>query len=124
MVEITEVVQRGVSAKDSNTFGPTRVYLNGNHGSVRTEETNVGNLTADANLVAAQQVDPSVVVSLKNGGGIRAPIGVTVGSELLPPPANALVGKAAGQISQIAIENTLRFNNALTLLTLGASELP
>ena len=90
---------------------------------MRTEETNIGNLIADANLVAAQRVDPSVVASLKNGGGIRAPIGVTAYGELLPPPANALVGKATGQISQIDIENTLRFNNGLTLLTLSAAEL-
>ena len=123
VVEITEAVRSAVIAKDGNTFGQTSVYLNGNRGSVRTEETNVGNLIADANLVAAQQVDPSVIVSLKNGGGIRAPIGVAAYGELLPPPANTLVGKAAGQISQIDIENTLRFNNALTLLTLSALEL-
>ena len=123
VVEITEAVQNVVIAKDGNTFGQTSVYLNGNRGSVRTEETNIGNLTADANLAAAQQIDPSVVGSLKNGGGIRAPIGMTAYGELLPPPANTLVGKAEGQISQIDIENTLRFNNALTLLTLSASEL-
>jgi 2',3'-cyclic-nucleotide 2'-phosphodiesterase (5'-nucleotidase family) len=34
-----------------------------------------------------------------------------------------LVGKAAGQISQIDIENTLRFNNELSLLTLTAAQL-
>ena len=123
VVEITEAVQNVVLTKDGNTFGQTSVYLNGNRGSVCREETNVGNLIADANLVAAQQVDPSVVVSLRNGGGIRASIGVTVYGGTLPPPANTLVGKAAGQISQIDIENTLRFNNALTLLTLSAAEL-
>ena len=123
VVEITEAVQNVVLAKDGNTFGQTSVYLNGNRGSVRTEETNVGNLIAEANLAAGQQVDRSVVVSLKNGGGIRAPIGVTAYGELLPPPANPLVGKAAGQISQIDIENILRFNNGLTLLTLNAVEL-
>ena len=123
VVEITAAVQNVVIAKDGNLFGQTSVYLNGNRGSVRTEETNVGNLIAEANLAAGQQVDPSVVVSLKNGGGIRAPIGVSVYGELLPPPANDLVGKAAGQISQIDIENTLRFNNGLTLLTLSAAEL-
>ncbi len=123
VVEITEAVQNIVIAKDGNTFGQTSVYLNGNRGSVRTEETNIGNLTADANLATAQRIDPSVVASLKNGGGIRAPIGVSAYGELLPPPANILVGKAAGQISQIDIENTLRFNNALTLLTLSAAEL-
>ncbi len=123
VVEITEAVQNIVLAKDGNIFGQTSVYLNGNRGAIRTEETNAGNLIAEANLAAGQQVDPSVVVSLKNGGGIRTPIGLTVYGELLPPPANALVGKAAGQISQIDIENTLRFNNGLTLLTLSAAEL-
>ena len=123
VVEITEAVRNVVIAKDGNLFGQTSVYLNGNRGSIRTEETNIGNLIAEANLAAGQQVDPNVVVSLKNGGGIRAPIGVTVRSDLFPPPANALVGKAVGQISQIDIENTLRFNNGLTLLTLSAAEL-
>ena len=123
VVEITEAIRNVVLEKDGNIFGQTGVYLNGNRGSVRTEETNIGNLIADANLAVAQRVDPSVVASLKNGGGIRAPIGVTAYGELLPPPANALVGKAAGQISQIDIENTLRFNNGLTLLTLNAAEL-
>ncbi|MCG9134561.1 5'-nucleotidase C-terminal domain-containing protein [Candidatus Poribacteria bacterium] len=123
VVEITEAIRNVVLEKDGNIFGQTSVYLNGNRSSVRTEETNIGNLIADANLVAAQRVDPSVVASLKNGGGIRAPIGVTAYGELLPPPANALVSKAAGQISQIDIENTLRFNNGLTLLTLSAAEL-
>ena len=123
VVEITEAVRNVVLEKDGNIFGQTGVYLNGNRGSIRTEETNIGNLIADANLAVAQRVDPSVVASLKNGGGIRAPIGVTAYGELLPPPANALVGKAEGQISQIDIENTLRFNNGLTLLTLSAAEL-
>ena len=123
VVEITEAVRNVVTAKDGNIFGQTSVYLNGNRGSIRTEETNIGNLIAEANLAAGKRVDPSVVVSLKNGGGIRAPIGVAAYGELLPPPANALVGKAMGQISQIDIENTLRFNNGLILLTLTAAEL-
>ncbi len=123
VVEITEAVRNIVTEKDGNIFGQTSVYLNGNRGSIRTEETNIGNLIADANLAAGKRVDPSVVVSLKNGGGIRAPIGVAAYGKLLPPPANGLVGKTEGQISQIDIENTLRFNNGLTLLTLSAAEL-
>ncbi len=123
VVEIIEAIRKVVVEKDGNIFGQTSVYLNGNRASVRTEETNLGNLSADANLYAARQVDPTVVVSLKNGGGIRAPIGVAVGGVTLPPPGNPLVGKAAGQISQIDIENTLRFNNELSLLTLTAGQL-
>ena len=48
--------------------------------------------------------------------------GVTAGGTF-PPPGNPLVGKLAGQISQIDIENTLRFNNKLSLLTLTAAQL-
>ena len=44
VVEITEAIRNVVLAKDGNIFGQTSVYLNGNRGSVRTEETNLGNL--------------------------------------------------------------------------------
>ena len=50
VVEITEAIRNIVLAKDGNIFGQTSVYLNGNRGSIRTEETNVGNLIAEANL--------------------------------------------------------------------------
>ena len=123
VVEITEAIWNVVIAKDGNIFGQTSVYLNGNRRSVRTEETNLGNLTADANLDAAQRFDPTVAVSLKNSGGIRASIGVTASGSALPPPENPLVGKVAGEISQIDIENTVRFNNGLSLLTLTAAQL-
>ncbi|MEM9137230.1 MAG: 5'-nucleotidase C-terminal domain-containing protein, partial [Cyanobacteria bacterium P01_F01_bin.42] len=73
---------------------------------------------------AAQAVDPTVKVSLKNGGGIRAAIGeVDADGNLLPPQANAASGKLDGQISQLDIDNALRFNNGLTLLTLTATGL-
>ena len=123
VVEITEAIQNVLIEKDGNIFGQTSVYLNGNRGAVRTEETNLGNLTADANLDAARRFDPTVVVSLKNAGGIRASIGVTASGSTLPPPENPLVGKVAGEISQIDIENTVRFNNGLSLLTLTATQL-
>ena len=123
VVEITEAIRNVVIAKDGNIFGQTSVYFNGNRGAVRTEETNLGNLIADANLYVARRVDPTVAVSLKNSGGIRASIGVITSGNTLPPPENPLVGKMAGQISQIDIENTLRFNNGLSLLTLTAAEL-
>ena len=51
VVEITEAVQNVVFAKDGNTFGQTSVYLNGNRGSVRTEETNIGNLMLTRTLL-------------------------------------------------------------------------
>ncbi|NEQ99390.1 MAG: bifunctional metallophosphatase/5'-nucleotidase [Cyanothece sp. SIO2G6] len=118
-------VQDIVTARDGVTFGSSDVYLEGRRSFVRTEETNLGNLTADANLFVAQQFDPTVQISIKNGGGIRAEIGAIDGTtgELLPTEANSLSGKQAGQISQLDIEGTLRFNNELTLLTVTAEEL-
>lgn len=123
--DLTNAVQEVVIAKDSNVFGQTDVFLEGRRQEVRTEETNLGNLTADANLFAARQVDPAAAVSIKNGGGIRDLIGFIDGDtgEELPPQANPLAGKEAGEISQLDIENSLRFNNALTLLTLTADQL-
>ena len=123
VVAITEAIRDVVLAKDGVIFGSTSVYLEARRGAVRTEETNLGNLTADANLDAARRVDPNVVASIKNGGGTRASIGVNVGARDLPPPANPLVGKAEGQISQLDIENTLRFNSGLSLLTVTAAQL-
>ena len=116
-----------LDAKDGNRFGRTTVYLNGLRNSVRTEETNLGDLTADANLWRARQTDPATVISLKNGGGIRDAIGAVSSAggsaTLIPPPANPRVGKREGEVSQLDIENSLRFNNALSLLTLTAQQL-
>lgn len=116
-----------INTKDGNTFGRTTVYLNGLRAVVRTEESNLGNLTADANLWRARQTDPTVSISLKNGGGIRDSIGAVRGygggAEYGPPLANPAVGKKFGEVSQLDIENALRFNNGLSLLTLTAQQL-
>lgn len=75
IVAIVEALRAEIVATQSNVFGASNVYLDGRRGAVRTEETNLGNLTADANLAVAREVDPTVVISLKNGGGIRDSIG-------------------------------------------------
>ena len=126
VVAATDEVRSVVTELDGTIFGSTGVYLNGLREAVRTEETNLGDLSADANLAAARAVDPTVAVSIKNGGGIRASIGaVKPGPEgtLIPPEANPLTGKEAGQISLLDVQNALRFDNSLTVLTLTAAEL-
>ncbi|CAO4137061.1 ExeM/NucH family extracellular endonuclease [Methylorubrum extorquens] len=116
-----------IRQQDGNILGRSSVYLEGRRGEVRTEETNLGNLTADANLWYAKQFDGAVTVSIKNGGGIRDSIGsfsTTGGSTAeLPPAANPAAGKAAGDISQLDVTNSLRFNNALAMVTVTAFEL-
>lgn len=129
---ITGAIRDVLIARDGNTFGWTDVYLDGRRGSVRTEETNLGNLSADAALWYAREVEPDVAAVLRNGGGIRAPIGYetfpagsTAAEDLLflPPAANALAGKEDGEVSQFDIENSLRFNNNIALVTVTAEEL-
>ncbi len=122
--KLTDAAQQVVTERDGNVFGETDVFIDGVRGSVRTEETNMGNLTADANLAQAQSIDDTVLVSLKNGGGIRAPIGeVDAQGNELPPQENPLSGKEEGEVSQLDIENTLRFNNGLVLVTLTPEQL-
>ena len=132
IVEITDTLATEIAAQDSNIFGSSEVFLNGTRGDVRTQETNLGNLTADANLALAQETDADVVISIKNGGGIRDNIGAVItppGStnaddvERTPTLPNELAGKEAGEISSLDISNSLRFNNGLTLLTVTANEL-
>ncbi len=137
---IADAIEAQIIATESNVFGSSNVFLNGNRSGtegdpdgVRTQETNLGNLTADANLAAAKEADETVVVSIKNGGGIRASIGETLvlpgeteatrlpNSEILDSDGNVV--KPAGGISQNDIQTTLAFNNGLTLLTLTKAEL-
>jgi predicted extracellular nuclease/2',3'-cyclic-nucleotide 2'-phosphodiesterase (5'-nucleotidase family) len=121
---LVDAISGIVLASDGNVLGESSVFLDGRRSQVRTEETNFGDLSADANLAEAQAFDDSVVMSIKNGGGIRAAIGeIDSNGNLLPPPANPLAGKLAGQVSQLDLENSLRFNNGLSLLTLTAEEL-
>ncbi len=127
---LVDSVEGVVTAQDSAIFGLSEVFLEGRRTAVRTEETNFGNLSADANLWVAKETDPGVVVSIKNGGGIRNPIGTIVeepagsGTYLTAPTqANPAAGKEAGEISQLDIADSLRFNNALTLVTVTAEQL-
>jgi 2',3'-cyclic-nucleotide 2'-phosphodiesterase / 3'-nucleotidase / 5'-nucleotidase len=132
IVEVTDTLREVIIAQDGNIFGKTSVFLNGSRGDVRTQETNLGNLTAEANLAYAQQYDPDTVISIKNGGGIRDNIGVftfppgsTNPEDALrqPPAANPVAGKEEGEISQLDIANALRFNNELSLVSVTAQEL-
>lgn len=133
VVAITDALRTVISNKDNTVTGKTEFFLNGTRIDVRTEETNLGSVSADANLSYVRQVDPSTIISLKNGGGIRDNIGVVSGSggatdaddvQKLPPQPNPLApNKQAGDVSQLDIENSLRFNNGLSLVTVTAAQL-
>jgi 2',3'-cyclic-nucleotide 2'-phosphodiesterase (5'-nucleotidase family) len=113
---VVDAVDGIIGEKLANVAGYTSVYLNGVRSSVRNEETNLGNLTADANLAFAQKLidaNPGVLregflVSMKNAGGIRSDIGLALGVA----GAEAPVG---GEVSQLDIETALAFNNGLVM---------
>ncbi len=115
---LTDAVQSVISVKDANIAGYASVYLEGERTLVRSEETNLGNLSADANAYAAKlalgaSASSTRIVSLKNGGGIRAQIGT-----VSDPKADGTVDKlppSDGSVSQLDVENSLRFNNQLMM---------
>lgn len=131
VVAVANVIREILAEQDGSAFGITQVFLEGRRSAVRSRETNLGNLSADANLWYASVMDPAnpPLVSVKNGGGIRAAIGsisVPPGSadriDLLPPAANDF-GKPAGGISQLDIQTAFAFNNGLAVVDMTAAEL-
>lgn len=123
--DLTDAVQTVIEVKDGNVFGYSDVYLEGERIQVRTQETNLGNLSADANAAAARAAlglsDDIAIVSIKNGGGIRAQIGTIInnpdGTVTKVPPA------VGGEVSQLDVENALRFDNKLMVFDTTAQGL-
>ncbi len=125
---ITDALNNIIIAKDSNVFGYTNVYLEGDRVFGRAQEVNLGDITADANLLKAKAAlglgDTSAVFSLKNGGGLRASLGsVLADGSKVAPLANTITGKPAGGISQLDVENALRFDNKLMVCDMTSAGL-
>ena len=101
--EIETLRDTQVSAKVISTL-PNPRHGSGDERSVRANETALGNLIADAQLHAAQQVAPDTVMAIQNSGGIREAIesgDVSVGDLIVVQP----------------------FGNRLTLLDVTGAEL-
>jgi 5'-nucleotidase len=103
--QVVEPVQAYVEALASNVVATSEVALDGRRGpGVRTEETNLGNLVADALFWQADQLadifgaNPPDV-ALQNGGGIR-------NDSLIP----------AGPITELETFNILPFANFVTIV--------
>jgi 2',3'-cyclic-nucleotide 2'-phosphodiesterase (5'-nucleotidase family) len=116
-----------IVTKDGTIVGKSKVFLEGRRNLVRTEETNLGNISSDANLWYARKFDPQVTVSIKNGGGIRSAVGFvnSVGNDVVleATQANPSANKLKGDISRLDIENSLRFNNKLVIVSTNAAGL-
>lgn len=117
---ITDAINTVIQTKDGLVYGYTKVYMEGDRVFGRTQEVNLGNVTADANAAKAKAAlslpSTAAVFSLKNGGGLRASLGsVAADGSKVPPQANPLTGKPAGAITRLDVENTLRFDNKLVV---------
>ncbi|PTQ53096.1 MAG: 5'-nucleotidase [Brockia lithotrophica] len=84
--------------------GKTLVDLDGARERVRTQETNLGNLIADAYLEKARKAIPETQLALVNGGGIRASI-------------------PAGDVTLGQVLEVMPFNNMLVILRLTGAEI-
>ena len=120
---ISTAINSVIVSKDSNVFGYTNVYMEGDRVYGRAQEVNLGDVTADANAwKALAATGGNIMVSLKNGGGLRASLGSVdeKGGKLAPSATDV---KAAGGISQLDIENALRFDNKLMVFDTTAQGL-
>ncbi len=93
-----------VADLNATVIGQTEVPLSGVRSEVRTEETNLGDLIADALLWQADQLNedfdaPDPDVAVQNGGGIR-------NDNVLPP----------GDITALETFNVLPFTNFVTIV--------
>lgn len=105
LAAVVEPVEAFVAGLADNVLAITEVDLDGLRSSVRTMETNQGNLIADALRWQAEQLAASFNaeapdVALQNGGGIR----------------NNTVIAAGSDISELTTFNMLPFANFVTIM--------
>lgn len=99
-----------VSAAYSKVFAKTEVKLEGTKAIVRTQETNLGDFTADAYLYTAQkyadehELGINVDCAISNGGGIRTSV-------------------EPGDISMDTLVTIFPFGNDVSLVTITGSQL-
>jgi len=103
-----EKYQKPIQALRQKVIGSSTVMLNGERADVRTSETNLGNLIADA--ILAKTSPDKTQIAIINSGGIRASIPqgeVTVGEVLEVLPFGNTISRldlTGAQIAQ-ALEN-------------------
>jgi len=101
---IVQPLQNALNSLASNIIGNTEVELDGIQQHLRTKETNLGDMVADAVLWKAKQLAsqfgvPSPTVTIQNGGGIR-------NNSLIP----------VGNLSELSIFSILPFPNFVTIV--------
>ncbi|WP_053216154.1 cell wall-binding repeat-containing protein [Guptibacillus hwajinpoensis] len=86
--KLFEELKKPLEEIEKKVVGESTVYLDGKRGSVRSGETNLGNLITDGMLFKAQQFTDATI-AITNGGGIRESIDkgpITLGEVLTTMP--------------------------------------
>ena len=86
--QLYDELKEPLSEIEKKVVGESSVFLNGARGSVRTGETNLGNLITDGMLAKAQEFTDATI-AITNGGGIRESIDkgpITLGEVLTTMP--------------------------------------
>ncbi len=111
VASIAQGIMDAVDAEYNSAFAASEVLLNGDRApGNRTEETNMGDLITDAMVWSVikeggiEQVEPSQIVGITNGGGIRAAI-------------------AAGDVTMKDINSVLPFGNTVAVVYVTGEEL-
>ncbi len=97
-------IQKAVDDEYGAVFAKTEIALDGEKAHVRTGETNLGNLIADALVWGAEEAGTKADAALTNGGGIRASI-------------------AKGSITKKDVNTVLPFGNTLSIVQVTGAEL-
>lgn len=109
-------------------FANAAYFLEGRRELVRNRQTNLGDLSADAMQWAAKETAPegwAPAFALRNGGGIRAPIGHLAvephgegagGDSSGDAGADESYALKGGPLRPIDVESALRFNNDLVVV--------
>jgi 2',3'-cyclic-nucleotide 2'-phosphodiesterase (5'-nucleotidase family) len=93
-----------VDLKKATIVGSTLTALVGGNPAARTGETNLGNFITDGMLAKAKTIDPTTVIALQNGGGVRTTLPV-------------------GNITLADVFKVLPFGNTLAIMNLKGSEI-
>ncbi len=95
-------------------FAEVALFLEGRRDAVRNRQTNLGDLSADAMLWAGRRHAPegyAPAFALRNGGGIRAPIG-----HLRVNDDKSSFTLEGGPLRPIDIESALRFDGDIVIV--------
>ncbi|CAM3956529.1 bifunctional metallophosphatase/5'-nucleotidase [Mesobacillus thioparans] len=101
---LNEKYKPAVDEMKNTVIGTTTVDLIGGNPAARTVETNLGNLITDGMLAKAKTINPSTVIAVQNGGGIRTSV-------------------KAGDITMAKVLEVMPFGNSLGIMQLTGAEI-